>query len=85
MEHFGGLKISWALVKSWSPLHHTGLLKTITYDNGKGNSRYQQTYQIFVTHSFFARPYRSRDKDNVEQCIELVRKFLPKKTNLTLP
>ena len=61
-----------------------GLLKTITYDDGKQNPGHQQSNQYFAIYSFFARPYRSRDEGNIKQCIVFVRRFLFKKTEFAL-
>lgn len=77
-------EMSRALIKSWSPLHFSKLLKTITYDNGKENFKHQKTNEILASRAFFARPYRSCDKGGIEQCIGLVRRFLPKKTDFAL-
>lgn len=84
MKRCAADEMSRALVKSWSPLQDSNLLKTITYDNGKENSKHQKTNEILATLSFFARPYRSCDKGSIEQCIGLVRRFLPKKTDFAL-
>ncbi len=46
MKRCGELEMSWTFVKSWSPLQHPGLLKTITYDDGKQNPGHQQSNQI---------------------------------------
>lgn len=84
MKRCGAHEMSRALIKSWSPLQDSNLLKTITYDNGKENSNHQKTNEILATRSFFARPYRSCDKGSIEQSIGLVRRFLPKKTDFAL-
>lgn len=84
MKRCSAAEMSRALVKSWSPLQRSGLIKTITYDHGKENSKHQQTNDILGTRSFFARPYRSCDKGSIEQGIGLVRRVLPKKTDFAL-
>ena len=84
MKRYTALEMSRAFVESCSPLQNAGLLKKITYDNGKENSKHQKTNDILKTHSFFARPCKSCDKGSIEQCIGLVRRFLPKKTDFSL-
>lgn len=59
------------------------LKRTITYDNGSENVHHQRTNQKLGTQSFFCRPYHSWEKGSVEQVIGLIRRYLPKKTDLT--
>ena len=84
MKRCGADEMSRVLIKSWSPLQDSNLLKTITYDNGKENTKHRQTKEILATRSFLARPYKSCDKGSIEQCIRLVRRFLPKKIDFAL-
>lgn len=73
-----------ALIKSWSYIAETNKIKSITYDNGKENTKHELTNLYFDSKSFFARPYRSCDKGSVEQVIGLIRRYLPKKTDFAL-
>lgn len=58
------------------------LRKSITYDNGKENVRHQDVNKALGTSSYFCNPYRSWEKGSVEQAIGLIRRYLPKKTDL---
>jgi IS30 family transposase len=58
------------------------LRRSITYDNGSENAEHMRTNQILGTASYFCEPFRSYERGTVENTIGLVRRFLPKKTNL---
>lgn len=60
------------------------LRKTITYDNGTENARHEMTNLALKTQSFFCNPYHSWEKGSVENCIGLVRRVFPKKTDWAL-
>ncbi len=60
------------------PLH---LLKSITYDNGTENAAHEATNAVLGTRSFFCQPYHSWEKGGVENCIGLIRRYYPKKTD----
>jgi len=60
------------------------LLKTITYDNGTENAQHERTNQDLGVDSFFCQPYHSWEKGGVENCIGLIRRFYPKKTDWAL-
>jgi IS30 family transposase len=55
---------------------------SITYDNGSENAEHMRTNKILGTHSYFCEPFHSYERGTVENTIGLVRRFLPKKTNL---
>lgn len=57
------------------------LRKTLTYDNGTGNSQHQKTNATLGTRSFFCHPYHAWEKGTVENTVGLVRRFFPKGTN----
>jgi IS30 family transposase len=59
------------------------LRKTITYDNGPENVHHQRTNNHLGTKSYFCRPYQSWQKGSVEHAVGLVRRYLPKKTDLS--
>ena len=69
--------ISWALRTLPAAMR-----KTITYDNGSENVKHEQINTILGTRSYFCHPYTSWEKPGVEQCIGLLRQFIPKRTNL---
>lgn len=55
---------------------------SITYDNGPENAEHLRTNKILGTSSYFCEPFHSYERGTVENTIGLVRRFLPKKTNL---
>ena len=58
------------------------LRQTITYDNGTENFQHLAINQRLKTLSFFCAPYHSWEKGGVENSIGLLRRFVPKKTDL---
>lgn len=56
--------------------------KTITYDNGLENVHHEAVNKFLGTKSYFCQPYHSWEKGSVENIIGLIRRYLPKKTNL---
>lgn len=62
--------------KSW--------IKTMTFDNGKEFAGHQKVAQEHGIKTYFTRPYTSQDKGTVENRIGLIRRFLPKRTDLNL-
>ena len=58
------------------------LRKSITYDNGSENVEHEKINVALGTDSYFCAPYRSWEKGTVENTIGLVRRWLPKKTDL---
>jgi len=58
------------------------LRRSITYDNGPENAEHLRTNHILGTASYFCEPFHSYQRGTVENTIGLVRRFLPKKTNL---
>lgn len=58
------------------------LRRSITYDNGPENAEHMRTNHVLGTASYFCEPFHSYERGTVENTIGLVRRFLPKKTNL---
>ena len=56
--------------------------RTITYDNGSENVEHEKVNTVLGTKSFFCNPYHSWEKGTVENLVGLIRRFLPKKTDL---
>jgi IS30 family transposase len=56
--------------------------RTITYDNGSENTQHERTNTSLSTRSYFCHPYTSWEKPGVEQCIGLLRAFIPKGTDI---
>lgn len=59
-------------------------IKTMTFDNGKEFAGHGEVAEKHNIKTYFTRPYTSQDKGTVENRIGLIRRFLPKKTNLNL-
>jgi IS30 family transposase len=55
---------------------------SITYDNGSENVEHELINAKLGTKSYFCAPYRSWEKGTVENSCGLVRRFLPKKTDI---
>lgn len=64
------------MVSSW--------IKTMTFDNGKEFTGHKQIANLHGVKTYFTRPYTSQNKGTVENRIVLIRRFLPKKTDLNL-
>jgi IS30 family transposase len=56
--------------------------RSLTYDNGTENTNHLDTNRTLGTKSFFCAPFHSWEKGTVENTIGLVRRHLPKKTDL---
>lgn len=59
------------------------MLHTITYDNGRENTKHEEINKHFSMKSYFCDPYSSWQKGGVENIIGLVREYLPKGTDLS--
>ncbi|WP_194850041.1 IS30 family transposase [Nonlabens antarcticus] len=59
-------------------------IKTMTFDNGKEFSKHEGIAEKHGVKTYFTRPYTSQDKGTVENRIGLIRRFLPKRTDLNL-
>jgi len=70
-----------AISRKLSPLPLPSRL-SITYDNGLENCLHHKINKRLKTLSFFCQPYHSWEKGSVENSIGLIRRFLPKKTDL---
>ena len=57
-------------------------LRTITFDNGKEFSLYQEIAKEFNVKTYFTTPYALQEKGTVENRIGVIRRFFPKKTDL---
>lgn len=56
--------------------------KSITYDNGSENSNHELINQELGTQSYFCEPYHSWEKGSVEQINMLIRRYVPKGSDL---
>jgi IS30 family transposase len=59
-------------------------VRSITYDNGSENAAHEWANRLLGCQSYFARPYRSTDKAQIENRNKILRQFLPKGTNFDL-
>jgi IS30 family transposase len=73
--------VSSAIIQNLTDID-TSFRKSITYDNGKENVKHQDVNQALGISSYFCNAYRSWEKGSVEQIIGLIRRYLPKKTDL---
>jgi IS30 family transposase len=60
-----------------------GIIKTLTFDNDQAFSQHESIGKVLQADTYFTRPYTSQDKGTVENRIGLIRRFFPKKTDLT--
>jgi transposase, IS30 family len=58
--------------------------QSITYDNGSENYFHEKVNKALNSKSYFCQPYHSWEKGAVEQINGLIRRFIPKKTNLAI-
>jgi len=56
---------------------------TMTFDNDQAFSAHSKVAETLGVKTYFTRPYMSQDKGSVENRIGVIRRFFPKKTNLT--
>ena len=57
---------------------------TITFDNDKGFADHKNVANALNVKTYFTRPYTSQDKGTVENRIGQLRRFFPKKTELSI-
>lgn len=56
--------------------------RSITYDNGFENIQHREVNRDLKTRSYFCNPYHSWEKGAVENSNGLIRRFIPKRTDL---
>ena len=71
-----------AIIKNLSKM--TCQLHTITFDNDKGFADHMEIAKALHVKTYFTRPYTSQDKGTVENRIGQIRRFFPKKTDLSI-
>ena len=57
---------------------------TVTFDNDLGFANHAAVAEALNVDTYFTRPYTSQDKGTVENRIGQIRRFFPKKTDLSL-
>ena len=55
---------------------------TITYNNGSENTDHEEVDKVLDIKSYFCNPEHSLEKGTVENTIGLIRRWIPKKTDL---
>jgi len=63
--------------------HPTELVKSITYDNGSENAQHEKINERLDTESYFCLPYHSWEKGAVEQINGLIRRYIPKRSDIS--
>jgi IS30 family transposase len=58
-------------------------IHTMTFDNGLEFADHEKIAKALVLKTYFTRPYTSQDKGSVENRIGVVRRFLPKGTDIS--
>jgi IS30 family transposase len=74
--------VSKAIIKKLREVDYP--MHTITFDNDKGFADHLTVANILNVKTYFTRPYTSQDKGTVENRIGQLRRFFPKKTDLSL-
>jgi len=74
-------EVSAAIIKKLSNSRYD--LHTLTFDNDKAFTDHQEIGKELDVDTYFTRPYTSQDKGTVENRIGVIRRFFPKKTDLT--
>lgn len=59
-------------------------MHTVTFDNDLGFANQTEVAEALNMDTYFTRPYTSQDKGTVENRIGQIRRFFPKKTDLSL-
>lgn len=70
-----------SLIDRLSQINHE-LRRSITYDNGTENAGHTMINNSLGTKSYFAHPYHSWERGSNENINGLIRRFIPKKTDL---
>jgi IS30 family transposase len=61
----------------------SSLRKSVTYDNGSENTEHLSVREALGVESYFCEPYHSWEKGTVENTNGLIRRFIPKSTDLS--
>jgi IS30 family transposase len=59
-------------------------MHTVTFDNDKGFANHMYVANNLNVKTYFTKPYTSQDKGTVENRIGQIRRFFPKKTDLSM-
>lgn len=59
-------------------------IRTVTFDNDMGFANHLEVAKALNAETYFTRPYTSQDKGTVENRIGQIRRFIFKKTDLSI-
>jgi IS30 family transposase len=82
LENRNSNTVSKTMIKSLLKSKHQ--IHTITFDNDKGFADHMTVAKALNADTYFTRPYTSQDKGTVENRIGQLRRFFPKKTDLSI-
>jgi len=71
-----------AILKNLKPMPND-FIQSITYDNGSENTKHEVANDVLACDSYFCSPYHSWEKGAVEQVNSLIRRYIPKKMDIT--
>lgn len=81
LQNRRGEVVSKAIIDNLTKLNYP--MHTITFDNDKGFSNHMEVAKALKATTYFTRPYTSQDKGTVENRIGQIRRFFPKKTEIS--
>ena len=81
LEHRQSNEVSKAIIKKLKKVDYP--MHTMTFDNDKGFADHMKVSDALNVNTYFTRPYTSQDKGTVENRIGQLRRFFPKKTDLS--
>ena len=81
LEHRQSNEVSKAIIKKIKKVDYP--MHTMTFDNDKGFADHMKVSDALNVNTYFTRPYTSQDKGTVENRIGQLRRFFPKKTDLS--
>lgn len=81
LEHRQSNEVSKAIIKKIKKVDYP--MHTMTFDNDKGFADHMKVSDALNVNTYLTRPYTSQDKGTVENRIGQLRRFFPKKTDLS--
>jgi IS30 family transposase len=82
LENRNSNTVSKIIIKRLAKSKHS--VHTITFDNDKGFADHMRVANALNADTYFTRPYTSQNKGTVENRIGQLRRFFPKKTDLSI-
>lgn len=74
------LEVKQGIKQKLNPIRN--IVKTLTFDNDQAFSKHESIGKYMDAATYFTHPYSSQEKGTVENRIGVIRRFLPKKTDL---